>query len=106
MAEKSKEDRRSRVGYGSTYRKGFDYDLDKTDGIGAVLGGQVWQIKPDREARAANPCIFNYLYYLMIVEVSGAIRIGKKVYRMSQLLLYAVFATADFPRTVFFRNFR
>lgn len=58
MAEKSKEDRRSRLGYGSTYRKGFDHDLDKTDGIGAVLGGQVWQIKPDREARAANPCIW------------------------------------------------
>ena len=58
MAEKSKEDRRSRVGYGSTYRKGFDRDVDKADGIGAVLGGQVWQIKPDREARAANPCIW------------------------------------------------
>ncbi len=55
MAEKMKDDRRSRVGFGSNYTKGGQ--LDK-GGIGTVLGGQVWMIKPDKEAKAANPCIW------------------------------------------------
>ena len=58
MAEKMGRERRSRLGYGSSYRKGSDQDLQERLGIGAVLGGQVWMVKPDKEARAANPCIW------------------------------------------------
>jgi glycine cleavage system H lipoate-binding protein len=58
MAEGIKEERRSHVGYGSSYRKGSDKDLGKRTEIEAVMGGQVWMVKPDRDARAANPCIW------------------------------------------------
>lgn len=58
MATKKKEDRRSQVGYGSSYRKGQKKDLTEKSDIGAVLGGQVWKVKPDKEAQAANPCIW------------------------------------------------
>lgn len=58
MAQKRDEERRSHVGYGSSYRKGSDRDLETKTGIGAVLGGQVWMVKPDKHAKAANPCIW------------------------------------------------
>jgi glycine cleavage system H lipoate-binding protein len=58
MAKKRKEERRSQVGYGSTYRKGQSRDLSSPAEVGAVLGGQVWMVKPDKEAKAANPCIW------------------------------------------------
>ncbi len=54
MAENIKQDRRSRVGYGSTYSKGNDGD----QGIKTVLGGQVWTVKPDKKAKASYPCIW------------------------------------------------
>ncbi|MBW1644291.1 MAG: glycine cleavage system protein H [Deltaproteobacteria bacterium] len=58
MAAKNKEDRRSQLGYGSSYRKGQEKDLKEENDIAAVLGGQVWKVKPDKEAQAANPCIW------------------------------------------------
>lgn len=58
MAEKMERDRRSQVGYGSSYRKGSDHDLQARVGIGAVLGGQVWMVKPDEKPKIANPCIW------------------------------------------------
>jgi glycine cleavage system H lipoate-binding protein len=58
MADKIRADRRSRVGYGSSYRKGLIKDLKDRSEIGAVMGGQVWMVKPDKDARAANPCIW------------------------------------------------
>ena len=58
MAEKVGEERRSRVGYGSSYRKGDGRDLGTRPEIGTVLGGQVWMVKPDKLAKAANPCIW------------------------------------------------
>ena len=58
MTDKKREDRRSRVGYGSSYRKGRGKDLGKGSEIGAVMGGQVWMVKPDKDAQAANPCIW------------------------------------------------
>lgn len=58
MAEKRGKDRRSQVGYGSSYRKGSDSDLQTHSGTGAVLGGQVWMVKPDKKAKTANPCIW------------------------------------------------
>jgi glycine cleavage system H lipoate-binding protein/uncharacterized CHY-type Zn-finger protein len=58
MTAMEKEKQRSRVGYGSSYRKGNKDNLDKRSEIPAVIGSQVWMIKPDKEARAANPCIW------------------------------------------------
>jgi glycine cleavage system H lipoate-binding protein len=58
MAEQKKEDRRSRVGFGSTYRKGHGKELKSDMEIGTVMGGQVWMIKPDKKARAQNPCLW------------------------------------------------
>lgn len=58
MAREIKEGRRSSVGFGSSYRKGRGQDLGTGSEIGAVLGGQVWMVKPDKHARTANPCIW------------------------------------------------
>jgi hypothetical protein len=58
MADKSKEDRRSSVGFGSTYRKGKGQDLGSHQEIGSVVGGQVWLVKPDKKAKASNPCLW------------------------------------------------
>ncbi|MBW1803524.1 MAG: glycine cleavage system protein H [Deltaproteobacteria bacterium] len=58
MAKKKKDVHRSQIGYGSSYRKGTSGDLGKTAEIGTVLGGQVWMVKPDKDAKAANPCIW------------------------------------------------
>ncbi len=58
MAKKTGNDRRSQVGYGSSYRKGSDRELRAHAGTGAVLGGQVWMVKPDKKAETANPCIW------------------------------------------------
>ena len=46
------------TGYGSTYRKGSGQDLGTKSEIGTVLGGQVWMVKPDKDAKTANPCIW------------------------------------------------
>jgi hypothetical protein len=58
MADKNKEDRRSSVGFGSTYRKGRGQDLGSNQEIGSVVGGQVWLVKPDKQAKASNPCLW------------------------------------------------
>jgi hypothetical protein len=58
MADKSKEDRRSSVGSGSTYRKGKKQDLGSQQEIGSVVGGQVWLVKPNKKAKASNPCLW------------------------------------------------
>jgi len=58
MAEKTHEERRSSVGFGSTYRKGSGQDLGSYQEIGSVIGGQVWMVKPDKKAKAANPCLW------------------------------------------------
>ena len=54
----NRESLRSRVGYGSSYRKGKGQDLGNRSEIGAVMGGQVWMVKPDKDAQAANPCLW------------------------------------------------
>jgi glycine cleavage system H lipoate-binding protein len=43
---------------GSTYRKGIAQDLASQQEIGSVIGGQVWMVKPDKKAKAANPCLW------------------------------------------------
>jgi glycine cleavage system H lipoate-binding protein len=58
MDKKRREDRRSRLGYGSSYLRGSGQGLEAENGIGAVLGGQVWMVKPDKGAETANPCIW------------------------------------------------
>jgi glycine cleavage system H lipoate-binding protein len=58
MEESSKGVTRGSVGFGSSYRKGTQYDLKKRSEIGAVLGGQVWMIRPDKDAKTANPCLW------------------------------------------------
>ncbi len=46
------------TGFGSSYRKGSGQDLGTKSEIGTVLGGQVWMVKPDKSAKATNPCIW------------------------------------------------
>jgi glycine cleavage system H lipoate-binding protein len=58
MAEKMRSDQRSHVGYGSSYRRGSSHDMGTEPGINAVLGGQIWMVKPDKQAQAANPFIW------------------------------------------------
>ncbi len=58
MAEKTRSDQRSHVGYGSSYRRGSSHDMGTEQGINAVLGGQVWMVKPDKQAQTANPCLW------------------------------------------------
>ena len=58
MAKKVKKNQRSQVGYGSSYKKGSKQDIGQHQAIDTVLGGQVWLIKPDKEAKAANPCLW------------------------------------------------
>jgi glycine cleavage system H lipoate-binding protein len=58
MAEKKKEDRRSRVGYGSSYTKGKALYGGNQSEIESVIGGQVWLVKPDKKAKASHPCLW------------------------------------------------
>ncbi|UCE52160.1 MAG: glycine cleavage system protein H [Desulfobacterales bacterium] len=58
MADKNTKDTRSRVGFGSTYRKGNGADLGTEKEIGAVMGGQVWMVKPDKKAKVDHPCLW------------------------------------------------
>ena len=58
MADTTKKEQRSHVGMGSTYRKGNAQDLGSQQEIGSVMGGQVWLVKPDKKAKAANPCLW------------------------------------------------
>lgn len=52
------DENKRQIGYGSSYRKGSGQDLGTRAEIGAVLGGQVWMVKPDKDAKSANPCIW------------------------------------------------
>lgn len=56
MAEKMNESKRSHIGFGSTYLRGGASGTGA--GINTVLGGQVWTVKPDKDAAARNPCIW------------------------------------------------
>jgi glycine cleavage system H lipoate-binding protein len=58
MTDKKRENRRSNLGFGSSYRKGSWQDLGSQQEIGSVMQGQVWMVKPDRTAKAANPCLW------------------------------------------------
>jgi len=58
MPSSEKKSLRGQVGYGSSYRKGTRKDAGTGDAIDAILGGQVWKVKPDAEAKAATPCLW------------------------------------------------
>ena len=58
MVKTKKEDRRGRTGYGSSYRKGSRRELQAGDEIPVVLGGQVWMVKPEKNSKIANPCLW------------------------------------------------
>ena len=58
MAEKAKETKRSRVGYGSAYHQGNIRGGAASNELEAVLGGQTWMITPDKAAKVENPCIW------------------------------------------------
>jgi glycine cleavage system H lipoate-binding protein len=58
MAEQKKNGQRSHVGFGSTYKRSNGSDHQMQHEIKSVLGGQVWLIKPDKQAKAANPCLW------------------------------------------------
>jgi len=58
MTGKGNGNARSQIGYGSSYRRGSRSDMKQEAGIGSVLGGQVWMIKPDKQAQADNPCLW------------------------------------------------
>ncbi len=57
MSDQSKERRRSRIGYGSTYRRG-DHGDGPSKGLATVLGGQKWLVKPDQKAKPEHPCLW------------------------------------------------
>jgi glycine cleavage system H lipoate-binding protein/uncharacterized CHY-type Zn-finger protein len=58
MAVKQRDSKRSRTGYGSTYHKASSGGRESRSAIGSVLGGQVWMIKPDKQAQAKTPCLW------------------------------------------------
>lgn len=58
MTKNNKQNMRNRIGYGSSYRKGASRDLKHKAEIGAVLGGQVWMITPDKKGLPSNPCVW------------------------------------------------
>jgi glycine cleavage system H lipoate-binding protein/uncharacterized CHY-type Zn-finger protein len=58
MTGKGNGNARSQIGYGSSYHRGNHREMKQESGIGSVLGGQVWMIKPDKKAQADNPCLW------------------------------------------------
>ena len=58
MAESKQQSRRGSLGYGSTYRRGNRKERSEDSSVAAVLNGQLWFVKPDKHAQAANPCIW------------------------------------------------
>jgi len=40
------------------YRRGSRHELQSRDEIPVVLGGQVWMVKPEKDTRIANPCLW------------------------------------------------
>lgn len=45
-------------GYGSTSARTRNRDPRQQAGIDTVLGGQIWRIQPDEQAKAAHPCLW------------------------------------------------
>lgn len=58
MAEKNRNNRRQRVGYGSSYRRGRRQGSDAKDEIALVLGKQPWMVTPERDSEITRPCLW------------------------------------------------
>ncbi|MGD8369698.1 MAG: hypothetical protein PVG78_18810, partial [Desulfobacterales bacterium] len=58
MAKGTRKGERNLMGYGSSYRKGRPQDIGQKEEIGAVLGSQLWLVKPDKQAKLAHPCLW------------------------------------------------
>jgi glycine cleavage system H lipoate-binding protein len=58
MEKQIEQDKRDSKGYGSTYRRSKDQDVNSKSEIPAVLGGQVWMVRPDEQAQAETPCVW------------------------------------------------
>jgi len=58
MAKQTGKSQRSQVGFGTTYQKGTEGTIAPQEGIKAVLGGQVWLVKPDKNTEIDNPCLW------------------------------------------------
>jgi glycine cleavage system H lipoate-binding protein len=58
MTENANTNPRSRIGYGSSYHRGGKPQKRTADGIGSVLGGQMWVITPDRKGQVDHPCLW------------------------------------------------
>ena len=58
MANGTRKGQRNQMGYGSSYRKGRPQDIGQKEEIGAVLGSQLWLVKPDKQAKLAHPCLW------------------------------------------------
>ena len=97
MEEKIRDRQRSHIGYGSSYRKGQAGELERGTEIGAVLGGQVWKVKPDKDARSEHPCIWmqsgvvsfkncNNYYDCTTCKYDSGMK--KKVQKNNQITLY------------------
>ena len=46
------------TGYGSSYTREGLRSGQRDDGLEAVLGGQIWRVKPDEEPKPKNPCLW------------------------------------------------
>ena len=57
MTRKAERNQRSRIGFGSSYRRATA-DMSQQTEIRTVLGGQVWMVKPEHYAKTSNPCIW------------------------------------------------
>jgi len=58
MARKTNASNQTWSGYGSSFARAKQRDPEHRSGVDAVLGGQIWRIKPDEETKEANPCIW------------------------------------------------
>lgn len=54
----TQNNRRSQIGFGSTYSKEQVPGKGSTEGLQSVLGGQSWRIRPEKKATAAHPCLW------------------------------------------------
>ncbi len=46
------------TGYGSSYTREGIRSRQRGEGLEAVLGGQIWRVKPDEEPKPKNPCLW------------------------------------------------
>ena len=58
MDKQDRDSARSHLGYGSSYRRGKGLDTGNGSEIKAIMGNQVWMVRPDVDARVENLCVW------------------------------------------------